>query len=246
MTTSSRLPSPLRAALLVAVATLALLTVGIAGAHAKTVKLTGETTFTPSAQASQFLSANGITVTPFGAATANPNGSFTFPIVRGRGNPSTGNGVLVHGGGLQFSKGDKSVRLGRLVARRKSHGAYLSAKVSYPGCASAVRRHRRAARRLAQAARRSASRGNRRRAGQLRRAAAQHRRAARRNCGGPRIRIARLVNHSQGTQDGKVTLTADLLLSRKAARLINRVAGQQVVSAGALLGSATSTVSPAS
>jgi hypothetical protein len=49
------------------------------------------------------------------------------------------------------------------------------------------------------------------------------------------VRVARLVN-GQRHSDGSVT--ADLLLSRRAAGFINRLAGHQVVSAGANIGSA--------
>ena len=44
---------------------------------------------------------------------------------------------------------------------------------------------------------------------------------------------------------GTATLTADLELSRQAARLVNRLLGKKAVSAGAPLGSAVSTVTPA-
>ena len=49
------------------------------------------------------------------------------------------------------------------------------------------------------------------------------------------VRVARLVN-GQRHSDGSVT--ADLLLSRRAAGFINHLAGHQVVSAGANIGSA--------
>jgi hypothetical protein len=55
-----------------------------------------------------------------------------------------------------------------------------------------------------------------------------------------RLRIARLTDRSADLATG--TAEADLRLSKKAARRINHVAGDHVVSAGALLGHVTATV----
>ena len=55
-----------------------------------------------------------------------------------------------------------------------------------------------------------------------------------------RVRIARLTDRSADVANG--TAEADLRLSRNAARRINHVAGEHVVSAGALLGHVTATV----
>jgi hypothetical protein len=59
------------------------------------------------------------------------------------------------------------------------------------------------------------------------------------------IVLARLTNLSKSVSGGTATLSADLTLSGQAAQLINRVARDHVVSAGAPLGSAVSTVTPA-
>lgn len=56
--------------------------------------------------------------------------------------------------------------------------------------------------------------------------------------------VAQLTNLGKSVANGTATLTADLGLSRQAARLINKVAGAKAVNAGAPLGSAVSTVTP--
>lgn len=56
--------------------------------------------------------------------------------------------------------------------------------------------------------------------------------------------VAQLTNLGKSVSGTTATLTADLKLSRQAARLINKVAGGKVVNAGAPLGSAVSTVTP--
>ena len=53
------------------------------------------------------------------------------------------------------------------------------------------------------------------------------------------------TNLGKSASNGTATLTADLSLSKRAARLVNSVAGAHVVDAGASLGSAVSTVTPA-
>jgi len=55
-----------------------------------------------------------------------------------------------------------------------------------------------------------------------------------------RLRVARLTDRSADVAAG--TAEADLRLSKKAARRINHVAGDHIVSAGALLGHVTATV----
>ena len=57
-----------------------------------------------------------------------------------------------------------------------------------------------------------------------------------------RMIVARLTNRSVDVEGSSATVSADLNLSRAAANRINRVAGKHLVSAGALLGSATATV----
>jgi hypothetical protein len=61
--------------------------------------------------------------------------------------------------------------------------------------------------------------------------------------GGRVIVLAHLTNLSKELRYHGALLSADLKLSREAARLINRVAKSKVVSAGAPLGSAQSAVS---
>ena len=102
-------------------ASVAVLLVAATGAQAKVVELTGTTTVTPSAEATQFLANNGVTVAPTGKATAE-DGSFVFPIAAGFGNTRTYNGLLAHKGGLKFTKGERSAVRAPLrgCARRRS------------------------------------------------------------------------------------------------------------------------------
>ena len=85
---------------------------------------------------------------------------------------------------------------------------------------------------------------------QVRRAARNHRKATRAlkhavrdYCSGGRVIIlARLTNLSKELTYNSALLSADLKLSRQAARLLNKLAGAKVVSAGAPLGTAESRV----
>jgi hypothetical protein len=167
---------------------LAMLALVASSAQAKVVKVTGEeATIAPSTQLTQFLSDHGVAVEATGAATLDSDG-LTLPIVGGLVNTKNLHGVLVTKGGVKFSKGDRTLRLHRMVAVNRGKGAFLSAKVGDRG----------------------------------------------------RLRIARLTDRSADVAAG--TAEADLRLSRKAARRINHVAGDHVVSAGALLGHVTATV----
>jgi hypothetical protein len=222
-------------------ASLALLLVGAGGAQSKVFDLTGTTTFTPSAEAAQFLANNGVAVAPTGEATAE-NGTFVFPIAGGFGSPRTYTGLLAHKGGLEFTKGDRSAVVRRFVAVRVGGaGAVLLAQVPglRGGCAqlraalhafalehpSTAKRVRRVARRLP---------GSR----HLLRAIWNYCR------GGRVIVLAHLTNLAKEPTYGGTLLRADLKLSRPAARLVNRVAGEKAVSAGAPLGTAESRVAP--
>ena len=211
-------------------ASAALMLVGAAGAQAKVVSLTGSTTFTPSAAASQFLSSHGVSVAPTGNATRE-NGSFVFPIAAGFGNTRTYNGLLAHKGGLKFSKGSRSAVVRNFVAVRvRGAGAVLLAQIPAlrGGCGhlrqglkafglDQARNHPKAARKLV--------------------------RAVRSYCAGGRVIVlARLTNLSKELTYNSVLLSADLKLSGEAARLLNRLAGQHAVSAGAPLGMAESRV----
>ena len=85
------------------------------------------------------------------------------------------------------------------------------------------------------------------RAKQYPRAARHVVRALKRYCSGGRVIVlARLTNLGKSVEDGTATLSADLRLSRQAARIINGVAGSKVVAPVALLGSGVSTVTPVS
>jgi hypothetical protein len=224
------------------VAALAVALVGAAGAEAKLVKVTGSTTVTPSAEATQFLSDHGVTVEAVAPATA-ANGSFTFPIVAGFGDTRTYNGVLAHSGGLRFTKGDRSAVVRRFVAVRAAGTALVLAQIPglRGGCgqlkAALVRflhKHPGVRHRLWNAAQ------------EYPRAARHVVRAVRNYCSQGRVIVlARLTNLSKSVSGGTATLSADLTLSGQAAQLINRVAHGHVVSAGAPLGSAVSTVTPA-
>jgi hypothetical protein len=209
------------------VAATVLLLVGAGGAQAKVFELTGTTTFTPSAEASQFLANHGVTVAPVGEATVE-NGAFGFPIVAGYGNPRTYSGVLAHSGGLQFTKGERSAVVRRFVAVRFRGHAVLLAQIPAlkGGCG-----HLRQA--LAHLPPRPV-----RNTGPIRRLRA----AVRNYCSqGKVIVLARLTNLAKEASDTGVVLSSDLTLGGQAARLLNRLAGERIVSAGAPLGSAVST-----
>ena len=230
-----------RTALAALVAALALSLVGVAGAQAKPVKVTGSTTVTPSDQAKQFLANNGVTVATT-VRQPRPAASSRSPSSRASGIRRRFNGVLVHSGGLRFTKGDRSLVVRRFVAvpagdkalvlaqlpgRRGNCGQVERALRSFakenPGVGKRVRklakRYPKAARKAVRALRELLQRRSRDRA----READQPRQV-----GPGRDRHA----------------DADLELSRQAARLVNRIAGKKGVSAGAPLGSAVSTVTP--
>jgi hypothetical protein len=227
--------SSARIALAALASALALMLVGVAGAQAKLVKVTGSTTITPSAQAEPFLADNGVSVTTTGPATAN-GGTFTFPIAAGLGDPQTFNGVLAHSGGLRFTKGNRSAVVRRFVAVRAGDTAVLLAQL--PGLRGNCKQVKRALVRFA-----VDNPGVRRVARQYPQAARRVVAALRDYCSQGRVIVlARLTNLGKSVQNGTATLSADLELSRQAARLVNRVAGSNVVAAGAPLGSAVSTV----
>ena len=217
----------------------ALLAVGASGAQAKLVKVTGSSTVAPSDGAKQFLANAGVSVSTVGSATSSDSG-FTFPIVAGFANTKSYNGVLAHGGGLKFTKGDRAAVLRRFVAVRAGKLAVLLAQVRgvKGGCGH-----------IARALRRFANKPDRNNysdpLAKLRypRAVKHVVAATKRYCKQGRVIVlATLSNLDKSVTDGTATLTADLNLSRQAARLVNKVAGQKVVRKGALLGSATSTV----
>lgn len=234
--------SPPRMTLAVLVGLLALMSLGAASAQAAIVKLSGSSTVTPSEQAKQFLANNGVAVEPTGAATF-ADGVFTFPIFAGFGDTDSYDGVLAHTGGLRFSKGDRSAVVRRPVAVRAGSTAVLLAQI--PGLPGNCGQVKRALRRYA-----ANHPGVKHRvwhlAHQYPRAARHVLRALKRYCSEGRVIVlARLTNLGKSVENGTATLSADLLLSKQAARIVNRVAGSDVVAEGAPLGSGVSTVTPA-
>jgi hypothetical protein len=226
--------------MLTALVASASLLVGAAGAQAKVVELTGSTTFTPSSEATQFLANHGVTVAPTGEATAE-EGSFVFPIAAGFGNTRTYNGLLAHKGGLQFTKGERSAVVRRFVAVRiRGVGAVLLAQI--PGLRGGCGHLRAALHRFALEHPVASKR--------VRRVARNHPkgtrhllRAVRNYCSqGRAIVLARLTNLHKELTYNSALLSADLELSRQAARLLNKLAGEHAVSAGAPLGTAESRV----
>lgn len=229
-------------ALAVLVAVLAVMSLGAASAQGAIVKLTGSSTVTPSEQAKQLLANNGVAVSPTGQATF-ANGAFTFPIVAGFGDTATYDGVLAHAGGLRFSKGYESAVVRRPVAVRAGDTAVLLAQL--PGLPGNCGHVKRALRRYL-----INHPGVKHRvwhlAKQYPKAARHVVRALHRYCSAGRVIVlARLTNLGKSVSNGTATLTADLSLSKRAARIINGVAGSKVVAAGAPLGSAVSTVTRA-
>jgi hypothetical protein len=229
--TESRPAARVRITLLAAIAALTLLAVGAAGAQAKMVELAGQTSVTTSAQAQQFLADKGVAVSAVEPA-ALEGGMVTLPLRFGFGNPKNYTGVLVHEGGLRFSKGERSVVVRDFIAVRGKHGAVLFAKIAglrRGGCGhlGQVRRQLRQLAKSHPAAK------------------AQVRTALRDLCHDGRvILLAKLTNLGKSLEGTTATLTADLRLSMPAAKLINRRFGTSL-RGGALLGSAVSTVTPA-
>jgi hypothetical protein len=231
-----------RTALAALVAVLAVMSLGAASAQGAIVKLTGSSTVTPSEQAKQFLANNGVEVRPTGQATF-ANGVFTFPIAAGFGDTATYDGVLAHAGGLRFSKGYESAVVRRPVAVRAGDTAVLLAQL--PGLSGNCTKVKRALRRYA-AGHPGVTHRVWHLANQYPRAARRVVRALKGYCSEGRVIVlARLTNLGKSVENGTATLSADLRLSRQAARIINGVAGSKVVAGGAPLGSAVSTVTPA-
>lgn len=213
--------SKVRATAVSAVAAVAVAVAGVAGAQSapERVRLDGErTTLSPSAELGRALGAAGVTLAPVGRARAGEGGSVVFPIVRGRVDRQTLRGRIVHRGGLRLTKGERSLRLRRLVIRTTERGSVLSA-IAGRSCRRGLRRELR--RRAVQARRGS------RRPGALR---------ARRRCG--RMALARLTNVRRSDSGGLLVAGADLALTRRAARRINRRLRARLVAGDAPLGTA--------
>lgn len=179
-----------RTTVLTALLGLAMLALVASSAQAKVLKVSGDqATVAPSKQLTQFLSDHGVSVGAIAPATLDGDNSLTLPIVGGRVNSRNLHGAIAMSGGIELSKGERSLGLRRFVAVNIERGAFLSAKVG----------HR-------------------------------------------RMIIARLTDRSAEVSGTGGTVEADLRLSRAAAKRINRVAGEHLVSPGALLGHATATV----
>lgn len=241
----SRFGQRLRLTLVAAVAALGLFAVGATGAQAKWVKLTGETQVTPSDQVKQFLASKNVSVAPVDPATA-AGGVFTFPLRVGFGNTKNYNGILVHKGGLKFSRGAKSAVVRGFVAVRHNKTAFLLAKV--PALRGGCGHIRKAVRRFLvnhPVFRRKAGKRVRRFVRKHPKAARHVVQAVRNYCNDGRVIVlARLTDVGKSVSGNTATLTADLRLSRQATNLLNRRFGLGL-NAGVLLGSAKSTVTPA-
>jgi hypothetical protein len=219
----------LRLAVAAAISAVALFAVAAPASQAKVVKLSGSSTVTPTAAVNSFLTAQGVTVTPTGPATAGgPPPSWTFPIALGIGDTKTFNGVLAHSGGLKFTKGSKSYVARRFVAVRFKKHAYLLAQVpglkgGCPKARSAVALIKRAARKHPKVARSLI-------------------RSLRRYCKGGRVIVLGRLRHlAKDVSGSSAKLSADIYLSREAAKVVSKKLGVSVP-AGTLIGSAVSNV----
>ncbi len=219
----SRFGQRLRLTLVAAVAALGLFAVGATGAQAKWVKLTGETQVTPSDQVKQFLASKNVSVAPVDPATA-AGGVFTFPLRVGFGNTKNYNGILVHNGGLKFSRGAKSAVVRGFVAVRHNKTAFLLAKV--PALRGGCGHIRKAVRRFLvnhPVFRRKAGKRVRRFVRKHPKAARHVVQAVRNYCNDGRVIVlARLTDVGKSVSGNTATLTADLRLSRQATNLLNR------------------------
>ncbi len=109
---------------------LAMLALVASSAQAKVVKVTGESaTIAPSSKLAQFLTDHQVTVGAIEPATLDGSGNLTLPIAGGLVNTKNLHGALAMKGGVEFSKGDRSLKLRRLVAVNRGGDASLSAKV---------------------------------------------------------------------------------------------------------------------
>jgi hypothetical protein len=125
-------------------ALVALLAIAPVAAQAKRSKVTGgQTTIAPSSASQQFLTANGITVTPISPASAGSGGSLVLPISGGRVDAATLRGFLFHRGGLKFSRGSASVTLRHFVITSTRRGGSLHATVAGVVCVRAHGHHAR-------------------------------------------------------------------------------------------------------
>lgn len=122
----SRMSKTVGCALTVGLCTLAVAT----PADAKSKRVTGgHATVTPSAQITRFLRSRGITVTPIGPVKVG-NGSLTMPMVSGQLTVPSMGGVMKTKGGLQYSHGNKRLRVQNYVLSHVGGVAKLTAVVN--------------------------------------------------------------------------------------------------------------------
>jgi hypothetical protein len=184
-------------------------------ALANSSKVTGGSTkVTASAAAAALLTSNHITMAPLAPATASGT-TFTFPITGGRFSTRTLRGFIRQGGGLTLSNGTKQLTLSHLTVLSTRHGVVLDALA------------RGQSHRVCRAI------GSRR--------SIRHHHFKTRCLVVARVvtaQIARItdVNLSKGVATGTVTVSAFI------AHAINRLAGKHVLSAGAVLGTASTSL----
>ncbi len=204
---------------LVAVAALAVLAIGASSAQAAKVHYAGGTTaVTPSAGAVKALSNAGIGVSAVAPASAS-GGVFSFPIAKGFVNPATGRAELLHKGGLKFTKGGKSATLRHFIIRKGANKktATLYARVPKKACKVVLRWTKKHGKTKA------------------------HRKAVRVCKWHLRYYAAARITDIKAASDGK-TVSGTLHITKATAQIFNKVAGKKAVKAGAVLGTATSTV----
>ena len=182
---------------------------GTTGSQSKTKLTGGETKVALNDAAKSALSSAGITVTPIAPATSDSSG-FTFPIAGGKLKTGTAFGFVALRGGLKLTKGDRTLKLRRLLIASGPRGAGVFAFTKrHHGF------HRRGFRRGARASQR------------------------RRRHFGHWVRVLSLSNVKRADAGGKVVITADAALTRKAAKLLNRKFATTTFAAGQAVGSVT-------
>jgi hypothetical protein len=200
-------------------ATLALTAGGLTTAqahHSKPVgsatKLTGgETSVSLNDATKSALSSAGITAAPIAPA----NGTFTFPIAGGKVKASSVFGFVALKGGVKLTKGDKTARLGRLVVATgpRGGGVFAFARKHAVKRGFRFRGHKRA---------RAAHHGGRRFGGRVH-----------------WVRVLALSNVERADANGKVVITADAALTKRAAKLLNAKFDTTTFSAGQAVGTLT-------
>jgi hypothetical protein len=184
-------------------------------ALANSSKVTGGSTkVTASAAAAALLASNHITVAPLAPATTSGT-TFSFPITGGRFSTRTLRGSVRLGGGLTLSNGTRQITLSRPTVLSTRHGVVLDALVRGPShrVCHAIGSHR----------------------------AFGHYRFRTRCLVVARVlttQVARItdVSISKGTATGTVNVSAFT------AQAVNRLAGRHVLSAGTVLGTASTSL----